>query len=152
MNIENKSIYNYLAYNEFKEMCGNKNIIALDIGKKKVGVAIGSILVGVATPLKIIHYNSLIHLSILLKEVIAQYDVAAMVIGIANSEDLKDLTSFIEQLNLALPYFFEDERNTTKIANSLLSDIGLKRKRRNKIDDKVAAQIILERFFYNALV
>ena len=43
-----------------------------------------------------------------------------------------------------LPIFFQDERLTSKAANNLLKDFGLKRKNRNSIDDLAAASMILE--------
>lgn len=42
--------------------------------------------------------------------------------------------------------FFQDERLSSKEANSILIDSGLSFKKRQKIIDKLAAQIILERF------
>jgi RNase H-fold protein (predicted Holliday junction resolvase) len=45
------------------------------------------------------------------------------------------------------PIIFFDENFTSKLADRLLKQTNLKRKKRNKLDDSISAQIILDDFF-----
>ena len=54
--------------------------------------------------------------------------------------------TLVDKINL--PIILSDERFTTSLANTLLKEVNLKRKVRNKMDDIVAASILLENFFY----
>ncbi|CNS02550.1 Putative Holliday junction resolvase [Salmonella enterica subsp. enterica serovar Typhimurium str. DT104] len=48
--------------------------------------------------------------------------------------------------NYEIKVVFQDERLTTKQAQTFLLDLGISFKKRQKVIDKLAAQIILERF------
>ena len=50
------------------------------------------------------------------------------------------------ETNLGLPIYLEDERLTTKVAESFLIKGDTSRKKRKKVIDKVAATIILQSF------
>ena len=140
---------NYLTQKEIHHLCRSGNLMALDLGQRKVGVAIGSIELQIATPLVVLEYANTAHLAAQLRSLVFEYRVVGMVIGAAriDEEYTSALKSFINNLGLSLPFCFEDETYTTKIANDTLSALGMKRKKRHQIDDKVAAQIILSSFF-----
>ena len=125
----------------------SKTIISLDIGSRKVGVAKGNLDIKIATPLTVISYKTANQLAVSLKNLITQHNVSGLVIGLPSLSLKVRFEQFINNLSLNLPFIFEDESYTTKIANSMLTEIGLKRKKRNQIDDKISAKIILDTLF-----
>ena len=123
------------------------NIFGLDVGNKKIGIASGNSLLKIATPVKVIPNDIST-----LKKYIKDYEIHGLVLGISDNKDSsshKMIEKFAKKLSEAveLPITFEDEKYTTIIANELLKEAGMNRKRRNEIDDMIAAQIILDSFF-----
>lgn len=122
------------------------HILALDVGSKKIGVATSSSIIKIATPIKVIPNDFY-----MIKKIIEEYEAKGLVLGISGDEKSKShkmIKEFAIALSekISIPITFEDERYTTIIANELLKDTGLNRKKRNMIDDMVAAQIILDSF------
>jgi putative Holliday junction resolvase len=81
--------------------------------------------------------------------------IDAIIIGLplkldgSTTINTKAIVKFAEDLGakLDIPIIFSDERCTTSLANTLLKEANVKRKKRNQIDDVVAACILLENFF-----
>jgi RNase H-fold protein (predicted Holliday junction resolvase) len=108
---------------------GRSNILALDLGARKVGVAKSNLSLKIPIPLMVMEYKNQTDLSLKLKSLIADNLVGGLVIGLPK-EDLKNkFASFISEMQLHTPFIFEDESYTTKMAN-----------------DKISAQIILDSF------
>jgi putative Holliday junction resolvase len=137
---------------EFMRMVGLSDkpyILGLDLGGRKVGVAKGNIQLKIAVPLTVVEYKNLIDLATKLNRMIEENQVGGLVIGLPSGEQEERFIEYIKALDLRLPFIFEDETYTTKIANNMLSDLGMKRKKRHMVDDKISAQIILNAFFAN---
>ena len=133
-----------------------KNILALDLGKGSLGMAISrsGILV---TPLenlrfKATHYEEAIKG---IKKVMGEENVELFVIGypLFPSGDPCEMTpvveEFIKMLNASFPslqVIKVDERNSTVEAASMMRDSGLKAKKQKGRIDSGAAMIILERY------
>lgn len=128
-------------------------ILAIDYGQKKLGIAISDLNWTLAMPIateKIIANN---HISIVLAY-IQKYNPAAIVIGLPvnmnasfspQTEIVQKFAAKLEgNIPLELNIFLQDERLTSKGADSLLKMGGLNRKERNAIDDGVAASLILD--------
>ncbi|MDF3046903.1 MAG: Holliday junction resolvase-like protein [Candidatus Midichloriaceae bacterium] len=125
---------------------GKDTIFALDLGGRKVGVAKSNLSLKIPVPFIIIEYKNQTDLSQKLKTLIKENLVGGLVIGLPK-EDLKSkFAKFISEMQLEMPFIFEDESYTTKMANEMLSRAGMKRKKRNEVDDKISAQIILNSF------
>lgn len=122
-------------------------ILALDMGAKKVGIAKGSLRLKIATSLMVVKYRSSAHLSAMLGDIIREHNVCGLVVGLPSNNLQERFSNFVVNLNLGLPFIFEDESYSTKIANIMLKEAGVKRKRRNEIDDKFSAQVILNTLF-----
>ena len=62
------------------------------------------------------------------------------------SEQTKIVINFVGKLakKTNLPIYLQDERLTSKAADSLLRNMGFNRKQRNERDDMAAASMILE--------
>ncbi|PID89594.1 MAG: Holliday junction resolvase RuvX [Bacteroidia bacterium] len=129
-------------------------IVAIDYGKKRVGLA-------VTDPLKIIA-NSLTNVSSsetieFLKNYLKKENVEMFVIGMPKqmnntaSESVKFIKPFIKKLKQTfpnIPITEVDERFTSKIAFQAMIDGGLRKKaRQNKaLVDEISATIILQSY------
>ena len=129
-------------------------ILAIDYGRKRVGLAVTDILQIIATSLDTVHSKDVIKY---INEYVKSEPVELFVIGFPKDLQNKDtdatkfVESFIKQLNKAFPNIPVekiDERFTSKIAFRAMIDGGLKKSdRRDKsMIDKVSAVIILQSY------
>ena len=131
-------------------------VLAIDYGKKRTGIAVTDDLQIIASGLPTISTDSLISF---LEHYFTQEKVESVVIGQSNrlhgelSEIEVDIQELISTLNVKfpnLPIFRQDERFTSKIAMDAMVMGGVKKKdRRDKklgIVDKVSAVLILQAF------
>lgn len=125
------------------------NIIAIDYGEKRVGVAKGNTDVKLALPFKIID-NKNDHFVILeIKNIIEEEDIEQIIIGVPvnamgdNTNQTNKVFDFISLLEkeINIPIINFDERFTSRQANELFET-----KEKRKIDD-VAAMIMLQCYF-----
>lgn len=131
-----------------------KGILALDLGLKKVGVAYAELGIDIPLPVEVIVFNQdKLVFSKKLQEIIEPRDISVIVIGVASEQSKKKYKALISVINslakaqkVPIKVTFEDESYTTATANEMLKEYGIKRKKRNKIDDMIAAQLILESF------
>ncbi len=131
------------------------NVLSLDIGSVRVGVAWGSTETKLAFPLSILDLSDFLNNSKKVRCIIEEFDPGLLVIGNPvslngeeNSQSLKvkDLGSKIAKV-LSLPVEFVDERLTSKQAKKILKNKGLNQKQmRGKLDD-IAASLILQTWF-----
>ena len=129
--------------------------LGLDLGTKTLGLAISDSLGTIATGYKILHhqedYDSLISQ---LVEVVNEKNIKLFVLGFPKNmnnsvgERGEIALKFKEKLErkFQLPVYMEDERLTTRQAESLLISNNTSRKKRKKVIDCVAATIILQSF------
>lgn len=129
--------------------------LGLDLGTKTLGLALSDQLGMIATSYKILRHNedydSLIPM---LKEEIEKNDVTALVLGLPKNmnnsigERGEIALNFKEKLENAfgLPVYMQDERLTTRQAESLLISNDTSRKKRKKVIDSLAATIILQSY------
>lgn len=133
---------------------GEFKVLAIDYGRKKSGLAIYNSTIKIVTPLKIFHniYQNIDKLI----TIIEGKSINALVIGKPVKLDYSSatLTNEVEKFTQSLsdltnlPIILIDERFTTSLANTLLKEVDIKRKKRNEIDDIVSASLILEELFY----
>ena len=133
-----------------------KNILALDLGKGSLGMALSRSGMFV-TPLNNLRFPAGQYQYAIdgIKEVMMTEDVDLMVIGLPlfPSGDPCEMTpiviSFIDRLREAfpsIPVMQQDERNSTVEAAEMLHANGKNAKAQRKNIDSAAATIILERF------
>lgn len=129
-------------------------ILAIDYGKKRVGLAVTDELQMIANGLTTIPPHEVIPF---LKEYTQQENVEAIVVGEpkqmdnTESESARYIKPFLKKLKAAfpdMPVKRMDERFTSKMAFQAMIDGGMKRKQRqNKaMIDKVSATIILQSY------
>ncbi len=128
-------------------------VLGIDIGSKKVGLAISNKEMSVATPLSVILRNSNIaqdHEEI--KDIAQEWGVELLVVGLPQSLDggigpaAESVLQEIKHLrkNTGIPVETYDERFTTVTAQQVLREQGVSEKNQRNLIDQVAASIILQ--------
>ena len=128
-------------------------ILAIDYGKKRIGIAISDSEKSIAFPLKTIENKDIF---LYLKEIIQSEKIEAIVLGEPKPLNNKENILFLEVINFrkkiislfSLPVHLVDERFSSKIASKIILDANIKKmKRRDKsLLDKVSASLILETY------
>ena len=129
-------------------------VLGLDLGRKRVGVALSDETAAIASPLVTLAITDKHDLARQVGELVSRHDVGAVVVGLPARLDGTDtdfsakarsLKIFLAD-NLAVPVHSYDERFTSKMAQAAIHQTG-KSLKGNKDDlDKVAAAILLNDF------
>ncbi len=129
--------------------------LGLDLGSKRIGVALCDPGERVATPLTVVERSkSRSHDHANIARLVEEYEVEAVVVGLplnmsgkvtAAAQSAKEET---EQLRAALgiPVHLYDERLTTVTANRSLMEMEMKADARRRVVDKVAAAVMLQAY------
>jgi len=127
-------------------------IMGLDIGSRKIGVAISDELGVTAQGLKSIEIKSIDNAFGELVDIIKNFKIDKIVIGLPKNMDgsigrqaekvLKWIEEFKSKINLPIETW--DERLSTVEASKLLIKADLSRKKRKHVIDKLAAVLILQ--------
>ncbi len=127
-------------------------ILSLDIGEKRVGVAISDELAFLAHPLKTIEWKGVKHFLSQVKQLVQETHASQIVVGVPYtlrgtvSKKTQQILNIIEKLKkeLNVPIIEVDESLSTRRAEDVLHKVGKKpSKHRDKID-QIAAVIILQ--------
>lgn len=128
--------------------------MGLDVGNKRVGVAVGNGVTRIASPLAVIARKSPARDAAQFAELIREYEVEMLVVGLPRNAD--DSTGEQEALTrayaaelqreLALPIAFQDEHYSTAAALRAQQARGLNEKRGRATLDASAAAVILQDF------
>ena len=132
-------------------------LMGLDLGSKTVGVAVSDPLLNVAREVEIIRRkeeNKLRQTLARIEELIVEYDVGEIVLGLPKNMDGTEgeraalSLEFKDKLErrTGLPVHMWDERLTTVEAIEIMDADGIKPKDREKYVDMIAARVILEGF------
>lgn len=132
-------------------------IIALDIGKKRTGIAVTDPLQIIATALDTVETGELIGY---LKKYIAAEPVEKVIVGypLNMDETPTDATPVVEKFILKFKNVFPnmpvektDERMTSKIASQQIAGMGLKKKTREQKEliDAISAVMMLQEVLEN---
>lgn len=140
---------------QFREIIPLKNsILGLDLGKKRVGVAVSDINQKVASPYLVIENKKFTEITNIIENIILEKNICAIIIGdpinMDGSIGPKSQSSKAFMINLSkiinIPILLWDERLSTVYAEKSLLELDLSRKKRTKIIDKIAASLILQGF------
>ena len=142
-----------ITIDELKDKLTDKaRLIGLDLGTKRVGVAICDDKRKIATPLKTINYKSMKYLISELKEIISENHVIGIIIGNPinmdgsygkSSQSIKDKAKIIDSEMGVLTTLW-DERLSTSGAFNISSNLDIKFSERKKNIDEKAATFILQ--------
>lgn len=130
---------------------GEGRFVALDIGTKRVGVAVSDELRITVRPLPFIARKSWKKLLLEVKHVLAEFDAKALVIGLPYNFDGTESEMSAEarhlahkfSLSLEIPVILQDERATSYEAKRRLWERGADLKETKRRVDSEAAAIIL---------
>lgn len=125
-----------------------KRIISLDIGTKRIGVAVCDALYITVTPLKTIPRNEK---SIeIIKEICKEYSTDTILMGIPYNMDgtlgyqAKNCLDFIKPLKTSYNIIEHDERLSSFAAEDILKQKGKKYTKNKGLVDSTAAAVILQ--------
>lgn len=126
--------------------------MGLDVGSRTIGVAVSDELGVTAQPLKTIRRKSKQEDVKTLKEIMAEFEIAKIVVGLPKNMDgtlgKQAETTFrwikAVQEELKAPMITWDERLSTVGASRVLLEADLSREKRKKVIDKLAAVLILQ--------
>jgi putative Holliday junction resolvase len=126
-------------------------ILGLDVGEKTIGVAVSDELGITAQGVRTIRRKGIRTDLEALNMIVSEYGVELMVVGVPVSMNgsigtaAKNVLMFVEKLKqLDIPVTTEDERLTTVMAERMLIEGNVRRDKRKKVVDKVAAALILQ--------
>lgn len=134
--------------------CAMSRLLAIDYGRKRVGIAVTDTEQLIASGLTTVHSSEIFEF---LKAYLAKEEVSCFVVGQAKrldnkpSESARYIEPFVQKLSRLFPHIIIeriDERFTSKMAFQSMIDAGLNKKaRRNKaLVDQISATIILQSF------
>lgn len=127
--------------------------LAIDLGDSRTGIAIsesGIIASGYETCNRVDMQKDLEHIA----ELVKQFKIDVVVFGLPLNMDgtkgdrVQKTYDFAEALKplIDAKIDYEDERLTTVVAEEMLIDSGMRRDKRKKVIDKIAATIILQAY------
>ena len=128
--------------------------VALDLGAKRIGIAVSDALGITVRPVETIRRSNLARDIARLKQLVQDLEAEAVVIGLPLRMDntigdaARSALTFAEKLRaeIALPVFTEDERLTSYEADRIMIGKRYSRKERRERSDEFAAMIILRDF------
>jgi len=132
-----------------------KRIIALDIGTKRIGVAVSDALWFGAVPVKTIIRKNDNEALDEIKKICNEYNTKTILIGLPYNMDgslgfqAKNCINFISALKQEYDIIYQDERLSSETAENILKNAGKKYTKNKGIVDVTAACVILNDYLEN---
>jgi putative holliday junction resolvase len=135
-------------------MKSSGRILALDLGAKRIGVAVSDELQIAARGVCVLTRETPEKLLAAVQKLIEEFDAAAVVIGLplnfdgsesAGATEARKSAAFFTE-NLTVPVYLQDERLTSREAEENLREQGYSQKEIKKLVDQEAAAVILRDF------
>ncbi len=128
-------------------------VIGIDLGSKRIGIALSDTDLTVATPLDVVERSGNVekdHIAIL--KITDEWEVQKIIVGLPISLDGTlgpSAQSVMDEIKMLrgvtdIPIETHDERFTTVTAEQILLQQNVKRDKKKRVIDKVAAAIILQ--------
>lgn len=131
----------------------NERIVALDVGDRRIGIAVSDPLGVTAQPIETYTRIGYGPDSRHIAEIARRYETDRILCGLPRNMDgtqgfqvekVKEFAAKLEELGLVIEYY--DERMTTMLAESALLEANMRREDRKKKVDMVAAVVILQSY------
>ena len=130
-------------------------VLAFDFGKKRIGVAIGNNMLGIARPLMTIDNEVTEQRFAVIAQLLETWQPVLLVVGLPMHSDgtAHELTQLSQRFARRLAGRFnikvilKDERYTSQTASAALREAGIAGRKQKSVLDQVAAQQILQSFF-----
>ena len=135
-------------------MSGRGRFLGVDYGRVRVGLAVSDPDRRLASPLATYERRDKTQDARYFKELMAEHEIAALVVGLpvhldgnegSSAAEARSYGKWLAELT-GLPCRFWDERFTTVEAESALWSAGLTHKQRKARRDRVAAQMLLQAY------
>lgn len=129
-------------------------VLALDIGEKRIGVAVSDPSGSVSTPVKVLATQAVLGDSRLLVNLAEDYEIALVVVGLPLSMDgtegkqaaeVRRISGLLAK-TLSVPFEFFDERLSSSAAKRAMSEAGVSDKTKRGSVDMVAASLFLQSY------
>lgn len=129
-------------------------IVALDVGKARIGVAVSDDTGLIATPLSVIQRRSNAQAIEAIARIVREEGAGLVVVGLPVSfdgqlyEQARSVQSFAEKMRraLAIPLVYADETLSTVRAEEMLRASGMRPERIRERIDAAAAAVILQEY------
>ena len=129
-------------------------ILAVDYGEKRIGLAVSDELGITASPLMTLVRRSDDETVRQIAQLASKLRVTQIVVGLPRRTDAQEgemerqVKAFAEKLRqeVSVPVVLFDERFTTRIAEQVLLEADLSRRKRKQVRDRLAAVILLQSF------
>lgn len=152
--MQDKETTNPTDFTDISNAPETGRIVALDIGTKRVGVAVCDELQITTRPVSVIQRTNWKKLLKEIIELLAGFDAKALVLGLpynfdgSESEMSQEVRRLARNFSLSLdiPVYLQDERMSSYAAKGYLWKTGLSEKEARKRVDSEAAAIILSDF------
>jgi len=119
------------------------NIIALDYGKKKIGIAFASTII--SEPLTVLRYNDENKVIEEIKEIVKKFNAKKVILGVSEGKSAEESREFGNKLiNSGISIEYVDETLTTKEAQKYSIEAKVGRKKRRELEDAYAAAVMLQ--------
>ena len=128
-----------------------QRVIGLDIGTKRIGVAISDPLFITAQPLKAVFRTSDEKAVKEIEEIIKEYDIKTIIAGLPKNMDgsigpqAQNCIDFMNNFSY-VDVIFEDERLTSRQAEFILKEQGKKYTKQKQLVDIESACLILQQY------
>ena len=126
-------------------------VLSVDLGKKRVGLAISDPAHIISQPFKTISFSTLPQLLCELKIIIREKDVEDVVVGLPIKENGEEGQGCLDARHLVkllagenIPAHLWDERYSSVLAENVLKSYGMKIRNNKEKVDQIAASYILE--------
>ncbi len=131
-----------------------QRIMALDVGDRRIGIAVSDETNIISTAVGVIERKTLKQDIERIKDFTKEYEIGKIVVGLpltmkgTESIQTEKVNKFIDRLKemINIPVISFDERLSTVQGERLLIKADISRRKRKKLIDKVAAQIILQTY------
>ena len=142
-----------LTIKEFINKIGNRRpLLGIDYGEKRIGLSLSDPTREFVFPIKTLNNKNAESSISAIMELAQKKNISGIVIGYPLQLDgtegvqCKIVRNFVKSLLKQLPIaiFFQDERLSSKGAQTMLRELNLTRKQRDKKDDEIAACNILQ--------
>lgn len=132
-------------------------ILALDVGNKRIGLAISDELGLFAHPLYTLHRKGIERDVEEIVKIISSHNVTDILVGLPKNMDgssgiqVKKTYAFVDKLKEHIDnnIIFWDERLSTSTARDIMLTLNIKQKNRKNIIDTIAAVVILDDYLSN---
>lgn len=127
-------------------------IVGLDIGKKRIGIAMSDAMCIIAQPVETISREPEQVAVEKIKEICKKNDVKIIIAGLPKhmnntiGEQAQDCIKFVENFKPDYQVIFEDERLTSRQAEYILAQTGKKYTKNKQLVDLKSACIILQQY------